>query len=133
MRLRREGGGKMNVLEAAVYAMVLTAGAPKPFDCYAVQPDGVNCTNGLAATPQGKTDIAYSNGVTVRKNAKGEVSLSNGVTTFFDSGAWVTFKAPDGSTVVSARKVAPTRFKFSNGLHCETKSETPDRARCWRP
>lgn len=124
----------MNVLEVAVYAMVLTAQAPKPFDCYAVKPAGVNCTNGLAATPTGaKGDIAFSNGVTVLKDGKGGVSLSNGVTTFFDSGAWVSFKSPDGATLVSARKTAATRFRFSNGLHCETKAEEPDRAHCWRP
>lgn len=123
----------MNVLEVAVYAMVLSAQSPKPFDCYAVQPQGVNCTNGLAATPVGKADIAFNNGVTVLKNAKGEVRLSNGLSTFFDSGAWVSFKAPDGEVVVSARRIAQTRFKFSNGLHCESKAGREEKARCWRP
>lgn len=123
----------MNVLEVAIYAMVLTAQSPKPFDCYAVQPDGVNCTNGLAALPAGKNDLVFNNGVKVLKNAKGEVKLSNGVTTFFDSGAWVSFKTPDGSVVLSARRVAPMRFKFSNGLHCESKPEQQEKALCWRP
>lgn len=123
----------MNVLEVAVYAMVLSAQQPQPFECFAVKPDGVNCTNGLAATPVNGTGIVFNNGVTVRKSPKGEVSLSNGVATFYDATAWVSFKAADGNTVISARKTGALRFKFSNGLHCESKNDQPDRARCWRP
>lgn len=123
----------MNVLEVAIYAMVLSAQHPQPFQCFAVRPAGVNCTNGLAATPGADGAIVFSDGVSVVKGRGGQVTFTDGTTTGYDAMAWVTFRKPDGAPIVSARRVAPLRFKFSNGIHCETTSSDPERARCWRP
>lgn len=121
----------MNVIEIAVYAMVLTASQPKPFECVAVQPEGVNCTNGLSALPQKADIIAFNNGIKVVKDKSGRVQLSDGTTTFFDSSAWVSFVNKAGETFVSARRTARTRFKFSNGFTCEGLPD-PDMARCYK-
>lgn len=121
----------MNVLEVAIYAMVLTTAQPKPFECVAVQPEGVNCTNGLYATPKGPTVIAFNNGVDVVKDAKGQVRLTNGLTTFFDASAWVSFKDPKGQTLVSARKTGAFRFRFSNGYTCAIAGKGSDIASCF--
>jgi hypothetical protein len=121
----------LNVVEVAIYALVLTTAHPKPFECVAVQPDGVNCTNGLAALPGKDGAIVYNNGIKVLKDRSGRVTLSNGTTTFFDSSAWVTFLDPAGKTVVSARRTARARYSFSNGFTCEALPD-PGMARCYR-
>lgn len=120
----------MNVIEVAIYAMVLTSSQPAPFDCVAVRPSGVNCTNGLAATAPTPNVIAFSNGVQVIKDNQGRVRLSNGMTTLYDSAAWVSFKDAAGNTAISVRKTNTFRFRFSNGYTCEAKGEAPDAARC---
>lgn len=124
----------MNVLEVAIYAMVLTASQPRPYECVTVQPEGVNCTNGLAVaseTPNGV--MAFNSGVQVIKDNQGRVRLSNGITTHFDSSAWVAFKTPGGQTLVSVRKTGPFRFKFSNSFQCEMIGQNQDMARCYKP
>ncbi|MDQ2102063.1 hypothetical protein [Azospirillum isscasi] len=124
----------MNVLEVAIYAMVLTASQPRPYECVAVQPDGVNCTNGLAvASEMPNGGMAFNTGVQVLKDNQGRVRLSNGITTHFDSSAWVAFKNPAGQTTVSVRKTGPFRFKFSNGYLCEMIGQDQDMARCFKP
>lgn len=123
----------MNVLEVAIYAMVLTAAQPRPFECVAVQPEGVNCTNGLAAMPGNASVIRYNTGVDVIKDAQGGVTLSNGIGTHFDASAWVAFRNADGQTAVSVRKTGPFRFKFSNGFTCESMGKEQDMARCFKP
>lgn len=123
----------MNVLEVAIYAMVLTASQPRPFECVAVQPEGVNCTNGLAAMPESASIIRYNTGVDVIKDARGGVTLSNGIGTHFDASAWVAFKDTSGQTKVSARRTGPFRFKFSNGFVCEAMGKQMDMARCFKP
>ncbi len=120
----------MNILEVAIYAMVLTAQQPRPFECVAVQPEGVNCTNGLAAKADGP-HLLFSTGVQVRKDNQGRVSLSNGLKTRFDSTAWVAFGTGPEDTLISVRKTGPLRFKFSNGYQCEAIGQ--DMARCYRP
>lgn len=120
----------MNVLEVAIYAMVLTTAQPRPFQCVAVQPEGVNCTNGLYATPEGPNIIAFNTGVKVVKDTRGRVALTNGLTTFFDASAWVSFKNGKGDTVVSVRKVGPLRFRFSNGYSCAIAGKETDIASC---
>ncbi len=122
----------MNVLEIAVYAMVLSATQPVPYQCAAVQPEGVNCTNGLAAKNDGP-NLLFSTGVQVRKDRQGRVSLSNGLKTRFDSSAWVAFEDGSGKPVVSVRKTGPMRFKFSNGFQCEAMGTGEDLARCYKP
>lgn len=122
----------MNVLEAAVYAMVLTASHPHPFECVAVKPAGVNCTNGMSVKEDGP-NLLFNTGVQVRKDRQGRVSLSNGLKTRFDSSAWVTFEEQGKEPVVSVRKTGPLRFKFSNGYQCEAMGNPEDMARCYRP
>lgn len=121
----------MNVVEVAVYALVITSGSPRDFTCVAVQPDGVNCTNGLAAEEARPGILAFNNGIRVQKDAAGRVALSNGVTAFYDGSAWVTFKSRSGEAVVSARRVEGARYKFSNAFVCEPMPE-PGMARCRR-
>lgn len=123
----------MNVLEVAIYAMVLTASQPRPYECVAVQPEGVNCTNGLAAKADTPNVLAYNTGVQVIKDVQGRVRLSNGLNTYFDASAWVAFKDAKGQTTVSVRKTGPYRFKFSNGFICETIGLEQDMARCFKP
>jgi hypothetical protein len=122
----------MNILEVAVYAMVLTAGQPNAYECVAVMPEGVNCTNGLAAKNDGP-NLLFSSGVQVRKDRQGRVTLSNGLKTHFDATAWVAFEDSEGKTVVSVRKTGPLRFKFSNGYQCEAMGSPEDMARCYKP
>jgi hypothetical protein len=126
-------GVVMNVLEVAIYAMVLAFARPAPFECVSVRPTGVNCTNGLAAQPFENNGLSYSNGVVVLKDSHGRVSLSNGISTYYDSSAWVTFKEKNGDTVIQARRIAPMRFKFSNGFICEATGKETDMARCFLP
>ncbi len=123
----------MNVLEVAIYAMVLTASQPRPYECVAVKPEGVNCTNGLAAREENAAVLAYNTGVQVIKDAQGRVRLSNGLSTHFDASAWVAFKDAAGQTTVSVRKTGPFRFKFSNGFTCEAMGAERDMARCFKP
>ena len=123
----------MNVLEVAIYAMVLTASQPRPFECAAVKPDGVNCTNGLAATAENPSIIAYNTGVQVIKDRRGGVRLNNGLSAHFDASAWVAFKDTGGQTTVSVRKTAAFRFRFSNGYTCEAMGPERDLARCFKP
>ncbi|NYZ11723.1 hypothetical protein HL658_04110 [Azospirillum sp. RWY-5-1] len=122
----------MNVLEVAVYAMVLSNAQPTAFECVAVQPEGVNCTNGLYAKPEGESVIAFNTGVKVLKGNKGQVSLTNGLTTYFDASAWVSFKNGKGDTLVSVRKTAPYRFRFSNGYTCAIAGKESDIATCFK-
>lgn len=122
----------LNILEIAIYAMVLTAGHPNAYECVAVKPEGANCTNGLAAKNDGP-NLLFSSGVQVRKDNQGRVSLSNGLKTRFDATAWVAFEDSGGKTVVSVRKTGPMRFKFSNGFQCEAMGNPEDMARCYKP
>ncbi|PWC83046.1 hypothetical protein TSH100_21870 [Azospirillum sp. TSH100] len=122
----------MNVLEIAVYAMVLTASQPHPYECVAVKPEGVNCTNGLSAKPDGP-NLLFNTGVQVMKDRQGRVQLSNGLQTRFDSSAWVEFQDAGKKPVVSVRKTGPLRFKFSNGFQCEAMGNPEDMARCYKP
>ena len=122
----------LNVLEVAVYAMVLTASQPSSFECVAVKPEGVNCTNGLSAKQDGQ-NLLFSTGVQVIKDNQGRVRLSNGLQTRFDSSAWVEFQDTGKKPVVSVRKTGPLRFKFSNGFQCEAMGNPEDMARCHKP
>lgn len=122
----------MNVLEVAIYALVLTSSQPRPFECVAVKPEGVNCTNGLSAKANGP-NLHFNTGVEVMKDSKGRVFLTNGLKTYFDSSAWVAFQDNSGSTAISVRKTGPLRFKFSNGYSCEAMGNEQDMARCFKP
>lgn len=101
----------MNILEVAIYAMIL-GGPAAPVKCVESDTGAVNCTNGLSATA-GKGDaIRFSNGVTVSK-ASG-IALSNGITAHVDGAGWLEF-----SNGVAVRRDSPSRFRVSNGYVCQ--------------
>lgn len=122
-----------SVLEIAVYAMVLAADQPRAFQCVAVQPHGVNCTNGLAAVPV-PDGVAFSNGVTVTVTPRRDLVFSNGIRIHLDSAAWAHFKKGD-RVVISARRMngRGTRFTFDNGYACQYVDDGQEMARCFRP
>ncbi|MGQ9371633.1 hypothetical protein [Azospirillum sp. A39] len=123
----------LSVLEVAVYAMVLGAAQPHAFECVAVRPEGVNCTDGLAAVPVAG-GMAFNNGVTVTLTPARDVVFSNGIRVHLDSAAWAHF-AQGGRVIVSARRMNTrgTRFKFDNGYACEYVDADREAARCFRP
>ena len=107
----------MNVLEVAVYAMVIGGlppainGQPQATKCVESDFGGVNCTNGLAAVAGERDEIRFSNGVRVIKTSG--IALSNGVTAHLDGAGWLEF-----SNGVGVRRDSPYRFRFSNGVVC---------------
>lgn len=123
----------LSVLEVAIYAMVLTATNPKPFECVTVQPDGVNCTNGLFAEPLPTGGMKFNDGTSIAIGRDRNVLFSNGIQIHLDSSAWAHFKRGT-TTVVSARRMDPTgtRFKFNNGFACQFVSQEQDMARCYK-
>ena len=113
----------MNVLEIAVYALVLAARAMS-FECVADPAGrGVACTNGLSAQSEGSRDIRFNNGVVVHKSEAGEVSFSNGIETYFDITGWVRF-----TNGISVIRNGPASFRFSTGYACRLVSQ--GRATC---
>ena len=100
----------MNVLEIAVYAMVI-GGPPQAIKCVESDLGGVNCTNGLAAVAGEHEAIRFSNGVKVNKN--GGIAFSNGIIAHMDSAGWLQF-----SSGVSVRRDSPYRFRFNTGFVC---------------
>jgi len=120
-----------SVIEIAVFAMVLNASQPRPFECVAVQPQGVNCTNGLAADPVGSDSVRFNNGVTVARGRNRDLLFSNGIRIHLDSSAWAQFQK-DGATIISVRRMDArgTRFTFNNGYSCQSIDKNT--ARCYR-
>ena len=106
----------MNVLEVAVYAMVI-GGQPQAIKCVQSDFGGVNCTNGLAATAGEREAIKFSNGITVNKGSG--IALSNGITAHLDGAGWLEF-----SNGVGVRRDSPYRFRFSNGYVCSLVERT---------
>ncbi|HYH39078.1 MAG TPA: hypothetical protein VD860_12705 [Azospirillum sp.] len=123
----------LSVLEVAIYAMVLTAADPKPYECVSVQPDGVNCTNGLFAEPLPTGGMKFNNGVTIAIGRDRSVAFSNGIQIHLDSSAWAHFRRGT-TTIVSARRTDPkgTRFAFNNGYACQLMGKDQDMARCFK-
>ncbi|HYH23678.1 MAG TPA: hypothetical protein VD995_34105 [Azospirillum sp.] len=123
----------LSVLEVAVYAMVLSAAQPKAYECVMVQPDGVNCTNGLAATPQAG-GMKFNNDVSITVTRDRSVVFSNGIRIHLDSSMWAHFKRGD-QTIISARRMDArgTRFNFNNGYTCQLMGKEQDMARCFKP
>ncbi|WP_431859054.1 hypothetical protein [Azospirillum sp.] len=121
----------LSVLEVAIYAMVLTAADPKPYECVSVQPDGVNCTNGLFAEPLPGGGMKFNTGVTVAIGRDRSVTFSNGIQIHLDSSAWAHFKRGT-ATIVSARRTDPkgSRFAFNNGYACQILDQ--ELARCFK-
>lgn len=102
----------MNVLEVAVFAMVVLGPHQQPFAC-AVSIGGVRCSHGIAAFRDGADDILMSDGVKVAKSPKGELLFSNGIQAHMDSLGWVQF-----SNGVAVRREGTERFRFSTGMVC---------------
>jgi len=106
----------MNVLEVAVYAMVI-GGQGQPFKCVESDLGTVNCTNGLSATIGEREAIRFSNGVTVSKNSG--ITLSNGVRAHLDGAGWLEF-----SNGIGVRRDSPFRFRTSTGFICVLTERT---------
>ena len=113
----------MNVLEVAVYAMVI-GGQSQAMKCAESDLGGVNCTNGLAAVAGERDAIRFSNGITVNKTSG--IALSNGVTAHLDGAGWLEF-----SSGIGVRRDSPYRFRFSNGFICTLVERTM--AECTAP
>lgn len=113
----------LNVLEVAVFALVLSGTQPQPFTCVVDGFGGVNCTNEMSASPDDKNNIKFRHGVTVVKEPGGKLSFSNGITTFMDSTFWVQF-----SNGVSSQRDSRGGFRFNNGYQC--KLARKDTAEC---
>jgi hypothetical protein len=102
----------MNVLEVAVFAMVVLGPNQQPFNCE-VSVGGVRCSHGIAAFREGVSDIVMSDGIKVVKSPKGELQFSNGVVAKMDSLGWVQF-----SNGVAVRRETSEKFRFSTGMVC---------------
>ena len=100
----------MNVLEVAVYAMVI-GGQGQPFKCVETDLGVINCTNGLSATAGDRTVIRFSNGVTVNRDSG--IVLSNGVHAHLDGAGWLEF-----SNGIGVRRDSPYRYRSSKGAVC---------------
>jgi hypothetical protein len=114
----------MNVLEVAVFAMVVLGPNQRPFNCE-VSVAGVRCSHGIAAFREGVNDIVMSDGVKVVKSQKGELQFSNGVIAKMDSAGWVQF-----SNGVAVRRETSEQFRFSTGMVC--RFTAMGRAGCFR-
>ena len=113
----------LNVLEVAVYAMVMLGGAQQNFVCES-NPTGVRCSHGVAAFPSEEASIMFSDGTRVSKDAR-RLIFSNGLTNFMDSAGWVQFS--NGVGFRRDTRVA-TRIRFTSGAMCEQVGE--NMARC---
>jgi hypothetical protein len=106
----------MNVLEVAVYAMVI-GGQPQAIKCAESDLGTVNCTNGLTATEeepeQGRSGglIRFSNGVTIDKVSG---AFSNGITAHRDGTGWLEF-----SNGIAVHRDSPYRYRIGNGYVCQ--------------
>ncbi|HYI69232.1 MAG TPA: hypothetical protein VEX87_05785 [Skermanella sp.] len=114
----------MNVLEVAVFAMVVLGPNQRPFNCE-VSVGGVRCSHGIAAFREGVNDIVMSDGVKVVKSQKGELQFSNGVIAKMDAEGWVQF-----SNGVAVRRETSEQFRFSTGMVC--RFTAMGRAGCFR-
>lgn len=114
----------LNVLEVAVYAMVMLGGAQQSFICES-NPTGVRCSHGVAAFPSEKDSIMFSDGTRVSKDARRQVVFSNGLTNIMDSAGWVQFS--NGVGFRRDTRIA-TRIRFTSGAMCEQVGE--NMARC---
>ena len=104
----------MNVLEVAVFAMVVLGPNQQPFNCE-VSVGGVRCSHGIAAFREGVSDIVMSDGSKVVK----------GVVAKMDALGWVQF-----SNGVAVRRETSEKFRFSTGMVC--RFTAMGRAGCFR-
>lgn len=108
----------LNVMEIAVFALVMMGASPQPFTCEAT-PAGVRCSHGLAAF-ESQGSVLFSNGVRVVKPTRQSIVFSNGIaTTHMDSAGWVQF-----NNGVGVRTAGRGQYRFSNGMGCVLQSET---------
>jgi len=117
----------MNVLEIAIYALVLVPPAGQ-FDCVLDHlKSETRCTNGVAVVADGPEVLRFSNGVSVTRERNGQLTFSNGLTTHFEITGWLHFS--NGLSL--RREPARQRFRFSNGYIC--RSLETDHATCGPP
>jgi len=111
----------MNLIEIAVYALVLVG--PSPALCRLDDGGLVVCSNGLTARALSQDAARFSNGVTVRRDGDNFPAFSNGVTSRFSSAGWLTF-----SNGVAVRRRAADRYDFASGVTC--RAELPSLVAC---
>ena len=115
----------LNVLEVAVYAVVLFGNPPGGLSCES-SPVRVLCNNGVAAFEDGFETITFSNGVQVSKTQNRELLFSNGVGVYMDSAGWLQF-----SNGAGLRRDRADRYRFVDGTICDQPA--PNQARCHKP
>ncbi|MDR3516161.1 MAG: hypothetical protein P4M00_10105 [Azospirillaceae bacterium] len=104
----------MNVIEVAVYALVLTK-ASLPFTCAPHGADGASCSNGYSATVDGDKNIVFQDGVAIEKMPDGGLKFSNGINSYWGSMGWIQF-----SNGMSVRRDNRGVFRFNNGMACRS-------------
>lgn len=112
----------LNILEVALYAMVLANG--DPVTC--TRQDGaepmVLCSNSQVATLDGDR-ITFKGDIGVVKMADGTLAFTNGIRSHWGSAGWVQF-----TNKVSVRRNPDGSFKTNGKLLCRALSE--DKATC---
>jgi len=110
----------LNVMEVAVFALVMLGQNPEPFTCETTQA-GARCSHGLAAFESGRDTILFSNGVRVAKPDGQSIVFSNGIrTTHMDPAGWLRFSNGIGVRVEPDR----VSWRFNNGYGCRVMSPT---------
>lgn len=112
----------LNVLEVAIYAMVLAGGDPLVCTRQEGTEEMVLCSNGQVAHMD-QDRITFKKNVAVVKMADGTLVFSNGISSHWGSAGWVQF-----SNNISIRRNSDGTFKTSKNLVCRQLSA--DKATC---
>jgi hypothetical protein len=104
----------MNLIEVAVYALVLAG--PSPALCQLQDNGVVVCSNGLAAQSLSPSETRFNSGVSVRRRADQFPAFSNGITSRFNAAGWLAF-----SNGVAVRRQSPSRYDFDSGITCRVQ------------
>ena len=110
----------ITLIEIAIYAVVLSGGAPQT--CKGYDHSYVTCTSSFAKVLP-EDVIQFSDGTLVDRDNKGFPRFSNGITSWFESSGWLAF-----SNGVEVRRVNPDLYKIGNKFECRT--EMPDLVEC---
>lgn len=106
----------LNVLEVAIYAMVLAGGDPLVCTRQDGTEEMVLCSNGQVAHLD-QDRITFKGDIAVVKFPDGTLALSNGITSHWGSAGWVQF-----SNNISIRRNSDGTFKTSKNLVCRQLS-----------
>jgi len=112
----------LNVLEVAIYAMVLAGGDPLVCTRQHGTEEMVLCTNGEVIRMDGDR-ITLKNDISVVKFPDGTLAFSNGIRSKWGSAGWVQF-----SNDIAVRRNYDNSFKTNKGVVCRALSE--DKASC---